>query len=94
MLVKWIEGSPNHHKRYFGRAAYLALEGAVRHEVGSGSKNQAPTLSLPGIRLHLTLRALQGEEGGGGRVMSGVGNGGEDRGPAGITSGVLLPWRR
>lgn len=52
------------------------------------SKNQPPTLSLPGIRLHLTLRALE---------KDGVGwetKGGGDHGPASITSGVLLPGRR
>ena len=56
-----IEGSPNCHTRDFGRVAYLTLEWVVEHEADkvSGSKNQPPTLSLPGIRLHLTLRALQ-----------------------------------
>ena len=36
-----IEGSPNRHGRYFGRAAYLALESFVEHEVDevNGSKN-------------------------------------------------------
>jgi hypothetical protein len=56
-----IEGSPNCDRRYFGRVAYLALEWVVEHKADeeSGSKNQPPTLSFPGIRLHLTLRALE-----------------------------------
>ena len=55
-----IEGSPNSHTRDFGRVAYLTLEWVVEREADevSGSKNQPPTLSLPGIRLHLTLRDL------------------------------------